>query len=86
MWPGADKADSPRHLDDLTEDQCLSPPIGIRYSWANEALNLLISLDPPVITQAYFASYPVDAQQLTPRVHVFYSLSDTHGSFGWSLW
>lgn len=46
MWPDADKVDFLRHLDDLTEDHCLSPLIGIRYSWANEALNLLISLDP----------------------------------------
>lgn len=44
--PDADKVDFLRHLRDLTEDQLLSPQIGIRYSWANGALNLLISLDP----------------------------------------
>lgn len=46
MWPDADKVDFLRHLDDLTEDHRLSPLIGIRYSRANEALNLLISLHP----------------------------------------
>lgn len=46
QWPDADKVDFLRHLPDLTEDQSLSPRRGIRYSWANGALNLLISLDP----------------------------------------
>lgn len=45
-WPDADKVDFLRHLRDRREDQSLSPQIGIRYSWANGALNLLISLDP----------------------------------------
>lgn len=46
QWPDANKVDFLRHLRDLTEDQSLSPQIGIRYSWANGALNLLIFLDP----------------------------------------
>lgn len=86
MWPDADKVDFLRHLDDLTEDHCWSPLIGIRYSWANEALNLLISLDPSPDHSGLFCFLSSWCTTADTRMHAYYSINDTHGSSPRSLW
>lgn len=82
-WPDADKVDFLWHLRDLTEDHRLSPQIGIRYSWANGALNLLISLDPsPDHTGLFRFLSSQRTTQLTPSVHAYYSINDKYSSSG----
>lgn len=82
-WPDADKVDFLWHLDDLTEDHRLSPQIGIRYSWTNGALNLLISLNPSLDHTGLFRFLSSQcATQLTPWVHAYYSINDKYSRSG----
>ena len=78
-----DKVDFLRHLCDLTEDHGLGLQIGIRYSWANGALNLLISLDPSPDHDGLLCFLSSQrAMQLTPSVHAYYSINDKYSSLG----
>lgn len=78
-WPDGDNVDLFWHLDDLTEDHWLSPQIGIRYSWANGALHLLISLDPsPDHGGLFWFLSSQRRTQLTPSLHAYYSINDKH--------
>lgn len=80
-----------QHLGDLTEDPWLLPQIGIRYSWANGALNLLILLDPPPDHTGLFSFLSSQhTTQLTPNQYAYYSIKDRYSSLGllqsWGLY